>query len=432
VGKNCRASEDCLTLNIYAPHNASPDHPRPVMVWIYGGAFTLGANDQYDLSALADRQRVIVVAPNYRLGALGYLAHPALAGPGEGSYGLLDQQAALRWVKLNIRSFGGDPSAVTAFGQSAGAFSVCSQMTSPGAKGLFERVILQSGACVGKNSTVDRATAEEAGLEIADELGCKDHANALACLRALPRDKLARVDSRRLGLNIKNGWTPMNGGDVLPERADIAFATGHFTAVPMIDGTTTREGTLFAYFFALTGKLLSEQSFHKIIAASFPGENASILNEYGALAKRSRFEAITQIVTDARFACPALRMDQMLAGKVPVWAYEFDDPQAPFAIRRLVRPKLGPYHASDIAFVLQRPWILSGPLRFTPAQQELSNRMQDYWGTFARSGTPDSRGAPWRNFTRERSPMLLAARGEAYRQAFVERHRCAFWNKLGY
>ncbi len=141
-------AEDCLTLNVYAPAGAASPDRRPVMVWIYGGAFMLGASGQYDPSRLVEATGNIVVTFNYRQGALGFLAHPALNGEaGEGAFALLDQQAALRWVRSNIGGFGGDPHKVTLFGQSAGAWSVCYQLTSPGAAGLFQRAILQSGAC---------------------------------------------------------------------------------------------------------------------------------------------------------------------------------------------------------------------------------------------------------------------------------------------
>ena len=433
AGADCAKSEDCLNLNIYAPHDASAAHALPVMVWIYGGAFILGANDQYDLSAMAERQRVVIVAPNYRLGALGFLAHPALAGPGEGSYGLLDQQAALRWVQANIAMFGGDPAAVTAFGQSAGAFSVCSQMTSPGGKGLFARVILQSGACIGKHATVDRATAEKAGIEIASGLGCADPSTALACLRKLPHARFAHVASRRLGLNLDNGWTPMHGGDVLPDEPGVAFAQGRSTAVPMINGTTAREGTLFAYLFARRGKLLSQAAVRKTLAESFAEDAPAVLREYGALLRTSRWNAVAQIVTDGRFACPAFRMNRVAAARAPLWAYEFDDPRAPFGLPRVLQPRLGAYHASEIAYVFQRAWLLSGALHFTPAQRALSDRLQDHWGQFARTGNPNADGPPaWPRIAEGDDPAPLTVAGLQDRRAFATRHRCDFWNRLGY
>ncbi|MEG8128326.1 carboxylesterase family protein, partial [Xanthomonas hortorum pv. gardneri] len=155
-----QVSEDCLTLNVYAPPGPAPAHPRAVMVWIYGGALELGSNVDYDLSALAARQNVIVVAPNYRLGVFGFYAHPALGGEGEGAYALLDQQAALHWVQRNIAAFGGDAHNVTVFGESAGAWSICYQLASPGAAGLFQRAILQSGSCLASDSSVPRSEAE--------------------------------------------------------------------------------------------------------------------------------------------------------------------------------------------------------------------------------------------------------------------------------
>lgn len=435
VGHACGGRhEDCLTLNVYAPHEAAPGRTRPVMVWLYGGAFKLGSNAQYDLSALAERQGVVVVAPNYRLGALGFLAHPALAGDGEGDYSLLDQVAALRWVRDNVAGFGGDPAAVTLFGESAGAWSACTLMAAPRAKGLFARAILQSDPCVGKNSTVDRTMAERAGREIAAKLGCDDDATALTCLRALPARRIAGVKSRRTGLSMKDGWSPMHGGDVVPLSPAAALAAGRFDAVPMIQGTNAREGTLFSWLFTLSGKLLTEGQLRRTLATSFPGDEAAIWREYGDAARASRWQATGRLVTDAIFACPAWRMNRALAARrVPVWAYEFDDPDAPFGPPRFFQPKLGAYHSSEIAYVFQRRWAISGRLRFTPDQHAFSDRIQDYWGRFARTGDPNGKDAPiWSNFAAGAEPYRLAVTDHDRHRAFSATHHCGFWNKLGY
>jgi para-nitrobenzyl esterase len=170
------------------------------MVWIYGGWFTIGGNIQYDPSRIAERQGVLVVAANYRLGAFGLLAHPGLRGAGEGANALLDQQAALRWVRDNIAAFGGDPHDVTLFGESAGGMSICFQMTSPGAVGLFQHAILESGVCIAPNWRISMAAAEAGGLTFASTLGCGDPAKAADCLRQLPAAALLKAKPGRPGL----------------------------------------------------------------------------------------------------------------------------------------------------------------------------------------------------------------------------------------
>src|SRR5579871_262607 len=181
-------SEDCLYLNVYAPASRGGFGGRPVLVWIHGGGLVQDAARDYDGTKLA-ADGVVVVTINYRLGALGFLAHPALAarpGGSAGNYGLMDQQAALRWVQRNIARFGGDPDNVTIAGQSAGGLSVLAQMVSPGARGLFQRAIVQSGAFALNQQPL--ATAEAAGEKFATAVGCPDQ--TAACLRNVPVSEL--------------------------------------------------------------------------------------------------------------------------------------------------------------------------------------------------------------------------------------------------
>jgi para-nitrobenzyl esterase len=176
-------SEDCLVLNVYAP--AGSQEALPVMVFLHGGAFTIGAGANYDPSRLAVEQGRVVVTVNFRLGALGWLAHPEFAAKGEGvggNWGLMDQQAALRWVQANIARFRGDPGDVTLFGESSGAWSACYLMTSPQSEGLFHRVILQSGPCLEPHSLNPAAVEAVKGMAFAEGLGCE--AWDVACLRA--------------------------------------------------------------------------------------------------------------------------------------------------------------------------------------------------------------------------------------------------------
>lgn len=168
--------EDCLHLNVTTPDGARPAHPRPVIVWLHGGGLTTGAGSSYDAHRMAVRGDVVVVTVDYRLGALGFLAHAGL--PGSGTFGLADQQAALRWVRAEIGAFGGDAHRVTPAGESAGGYSVCAQLASPAAAGLFERAIIESGPCTGRPdrpfapSSVPLSTARAAGTDLAAKAGC--------------------------------------------------------------------------------------------------------------------------------------------------------------------------------------------------------------------------------------------------------------------
>ncbi|MEA5123167.1 carboxylesterase/lipase family protein [Xanthomonas floridensis] len=419
-------SEDCLTLNLYAP--PGPAHSRAVMVWIYGGALQLGSNVDYDLSALAARQDVIVVAPNYRLGVFGFLAHPALHGDGEGAYALLDQQAALRWVQRNIGAFGGDAHNVTVFGESAGAWSICYQLVSPGAKGLFQRAILQSGSCLAADSSVARNAAEDGGTRMAQALGCAGNADAATCLRALPAEALADAKPQRRGLTGRDSWAPMSGGDVLPMPPAAAISSAQQLQVPVMIGTNRNEGRLFAQLLSYVGGLTLRRSYASRVERMHP-DSTSVMTQYADIAAQSRWNAYADIVTDGGFACPTRRLGRALRTQAPVYAYEFDDPQTPYGLLRLpFSPPLGAYHASELVYLFQRPWVLSGTPRFSAEQQAFSTTLQDYWGAFARTGDPNGGGrAPWPRFDGD-APLILSPQGIGPATDFVQRHRCAFWD----
>ncbi|WP_372394120.1 carboxylesterase/lipase family protein [Xanthomonas sp. NCPPB 3582] len=421
-------SEDCLTLNLYAPPGPAPAHPRAVMVWIYGGALQLGSNVDYDLSALAARQDVIVVAPNYRLGVFGFLAHPALRGEGEGAYALLDQQAALRWVQRNIGAFGGDPRNVTVFGESAGAWSICYQLVSPGARDLFQRAILQSGSCLAADSSIARNAAEAGGTRMAQTLGCAGGADAATCLRALPADAIADARPQRRGLTGRDAWAPMSGGDVLPVPPAAAIASAQQMQVPVMIGTNRDEGRLFAQLLSYVGGLTLRSGYAARVERMHP-DSSHVMAQYADIAAQSRWNAYADIVTDSGFACPSRRLGQALRTQAPVYAYEFDDAHAPYGLLRLpFSPPLGAYHASELVYLFQRPWVLSGTPRFTAAQQAFSTTLQDYWGAFARTGDPNGDARPpWPRFDGE-TPLLLSPQGIGPAADFVQRHRCAFWD----
>ena len=423
--------EDCLTLNVYAPPaTAGAGRGRPVMVWLHGGAFVLGSSGQYDPSRLAREQGVVVVTVNYRLGALGFLAHPGLRGaPGEGAFGLLDQQAALRWVRDDIAEFGGDPHRVTLAGQSAGAWSACDQMASPGAAGLFSRAILESGACITPETSLPAEDAEAGGVRMAAALGC-DGEDALACLRAEPATDVVLALPARRGVTGPESWAPATGLDVLPLPPREALASGRSAKVPVIDGTNADEGQLFAYLRGLKLELLTASAYADEVARLFGARAPALLAAYPADAYPSPRDAYAAVLTDGIFACPAYALDRLLARRGPVYAYEFADPAPPFAPPTLPWAKPhGSFHTAEIAFVFGTPWLLADPKAFDDAQQALSARMRAAWGAFAATGRPEGAGFAWPRFEGA-GPIVELAPGDVGTAAgFGERHRCDLWER---
>jgi para-nitrobenzyl esterase len=241
-----------------------------------------------------------VVTINYRLGALGFLAHPALADANgqSGDYGLEDQQAALRWVRRNIASFGGNPHNVTIFGESAGGLSTLSQVASPQARGLFERAIVESGSY--NLTQASLASAETAGEAFATKAGCASQ--TAACLRSLPVSTiLANEDAA--------GYTPNINSEVLPESLGTAFATGNFNRVPIIDGTNRDEWRLFVAISELEGNPVTASNYQSMISSTLgvPAAAAAVIAaKYPLPAFPSPSVAIGAVGTDAIFACPAL------------------------------------------------------------------------------------------------------------------------------
>ena len=394
-----RGREDCLVLNVYAPSNAVAGQGWPVMVWLHGGGFSAGTAGNYDPSLLAQKQGMVVVTLNYRLGALGFLALSGLRAEhpvaGTGDYGLLDQQAALRWVRDNITAFGGAPRRVTLWGESAGGFSVCQQLAAPGAAGPFARTIIESGACTAPALNAPMQLAKAAGALTARDLGCADPAAAPACLRRLPAHRLAQAVSHRRGALGSNSSGPVVGGPTLPLPAAEAFQRGRFAHVPVLMGTNRNEGRLFAYLQQLTGRLWTVGGYRQLLRAEYGDRAPEVEARYPAALYGAPAAAWVALVTDEDFACPTAETARLLAPQVPVRLYLLDDTQAPSQLPHLpFFPRLGAYHASEIAYVLQRPWNLADPSRFDAGQRRLSRAMQDAWGRFARTGELDGSDQP--------------------------------------
>ena len=430
-----KGSEDCLFLNIYAPAQSAGGR-LPVMVWIHGGGFTSGAGSLYDGSVLAEKHGVIVVTLNYRLGALGFLALPALsaeaADGSSGNYGLLDQQAALRWVRDNIAQFGGDPGNVTMFGESAGGMSVCAQLISPAA-GLFQKVIIQSGFCGSPNNNVMLAEASRRNLAYAAKLGCRD--GDLPCLRKVDAKLVTNtpVPGRQPLGNLV--WSPVYGAGILPQTLPAAFESGHFQRVPVMNGTNHDEGRLFISLASPNGRPLKLYQYWGgtglLVGAA---RSRRVLTQYPYRRYGTPALAFAAVFTDAMFSCPAWRMDEALSRYVPVYAFEFNDPNAVTDLKTPPGlPSLGAYHSSGLVYVFQTPLAgLANPARFSPEQQRLSEQFSNAWVAFAKTGNPATVGPPrWQAFKAARPDVQEFTPTEIGNDAhFFDDHKCALWSDL--
>ena len=426
-------TEDCLFLNVYAPAREvsfATTHPRPVMVWIHGGAFVTGESDDYDPVRLVTQGGVIVVTINYRLGALGIFAQGALDAEQHpaANYGLLDQQAALAWVKRNIAGFGGDPGNVTVFGESAGGLSVFSNLVSPGASGLFDAAIIESGAYSLTLPTLP--AAETQGAALADAVGCANQ--TAACLRAVP------VETLLAHATSGTSTVPVVDGTVLPLSINTALAGGQINRVPVMDGSNHDEGRLFiALDFDLTAAgPLADSAYPAVVAATYGAQAAPAilaqypLASYGGSAPNAADLATSAITTDATFACPARTADAALSLSVPTYAYEFNDEAAPEGNLPPVSFPYGATHATELQFLFNlrtTPGVAVTPL--SAAEQTLAASMVQYWTAFARLHAPAASGLPtWPRYAVASDLFQsLAPSAITPESTFAAEHDCAFW-----
>jgi len=428
-------TEDCLFLNVYTPDSAVFSGPRPVMFWIHGGALVSGESDDYDPTALV-KDGVIVVTINYRLGALGFLAHPAFADEktdpdhdgdfatgSAGDYGLMDQQLALRWVRDNILFFGGDPLNVTIFGESAGGLSVFSQLASPPAQHLFHKAIIESGAYALTTQTL--ATAEATGTTFATAAGCSSQ--TAACLRALPVTTILATENPA-------GYTPNIDSGFFPLSLNTALATGQFHHVPVIQGSNHDEWRLFTAidFDFVSGPIPNNPAAYEAALATLVGPAAPLVAaQYPLASFPSADLAFATAGTDVVFACPALGADLSMSQFVPLSTYEFNDENAP---QDFLPPVSFPYaaaHASEIQYIFNLPVTVPHP-PLNPQQLQLSSTMQHYWTNFAKFGTPNSPGTP---FWAPYNPLVgdfqsLIPPTPTQETNFATAHNCAFWAAL--
>jgi len=410
-------TEDCLDLNVYVPEGVGR---RPVMVWLHGGGLTAGAGEDIVPDTFARQTGAVVVTVNYRLGAMGFLATAGLEGETRdgvsGNFGMLDQQAALRWVRTNIGHFGGDPGRVTIAGESAGGRSVCTQLASPTAKGLFRAGIIESGAyddCTART----RETAVAQGAAFAEKLGCA----TMACLRG-------KSASDILAAQGEFDWNPVVGGAFLPVQPVAAFAKGAAARVPVMNGANEDEGRLFAFAgFDLSGNPLTAEQYPSVMRQDFGDQ---VLERYPLSAYPSPTIAYATALGDTLFACPALRLDGLLVGRGPVYSYEFADRTSPpFASLRNLHTDFdfGATHVNEVQYLFKH-FGLDTPLNVE--QRALSRQMVQYWGSFIRGGVPRADGQP---AMPEGEGTVLSLRtaslgGNTVSTTVHQEHQCDLWD----
>ncbi|HYL60289.1 MAG TPA: carboxylesterase family protein [Candidatus Acidoferrales bacterium] len=394
-------SEDCLTLDILRPHQKkNANTGLPVMVWFHGGGLVTGNSFFYKPVPLVLGGNVIEVNVNYRLGYLGFFAHPAIDAEGHanGNYGLMDQQAALQWVHRNIAAFGGDPNRVTIFGESAGGQSIYCHLASPTAAGLFERAISESGAGVEFQDYWDfivpvsqgeslGTSLVPSGTSIAASAGCATQ--TASCLRGLPVETLASMEPANV--------FPFVDGTILTQTPTDAFTNGQFNRVPVISGGNHDEERIFVarqYDFAGSPLVTMSDYDNALLAFWGAGFDPFVLALYPFAGYPSAGVALAASETDGIFACPARNAARLLSQYVTTYAYEFNDENAPDLFDPVPTFPLGAYHSAEIPYLFDLDVRFAGFNPFMPDQQALSNTMIGYWTQFATTGDPNFAGAP--------------------------------------
>ena len=394
-------SEDCLYLNVWSGAKSASQKLRqaslPVFVWIYGGGFNSGGSGCaiYDGEATA-RKGIVFVSINYRVGPFGFMAHPELTKESghnaSGNYGLMDQIAALQWVKQNIAAFGGDPNNITIGGQSAGSMSVNCLVASPLAKGLFNKAIAQSGASFGR-FTSKLQQAEETGVKIMQTLG----ATSLAEMRAKPADEILKKGQGTRG--------PVIDGYVLPETVAEIFAAGKQNNVALLTGWNEDEG--------LGGAPKKADAYQKQLEQQYGNQATDVLKYYPASTDEEAAKSQANLSRDMTFGAQNYRWANLASQQgQPVYVYRFT--------RKLPATgqyaQYGAFHTGEVAYTYDNLKFIDKSLRpLVSVDDDLARQMAAYWANFIKSGNPNGKGLPtWPAYsTTDKKIMILGDRVEA-------------------
>ncbi|HEX6242315.1 MAG TPA: carboxylesterase family protein, partial [Polyangiales bacterium] len=421
-------SEDCLSLNVYAG-NRSPN--APVMVFIHGGSFVTGAGAQFDGQRLAETGQAVVVTINYRLGALGFISLPELdaedpAAP-SGNNGFRDQQLALQWVQKNIRAFGGDPTNVTVFGESAGAVSTCIQMVSPLSRTLAGRFIMESGSCDSTGTTKTLAQARLTSARVVSAL-CAGRSDVVACLRAAPAEALIAVPVATSIFDL--GWLPViNPADpLLPQPPKTLIATGNYNRGASITGSNARELGLFQAN-AAAPVVGSIAELGAQIDALFGPLGPRVRQQYSAATDAEANDVLVRLGTDLLFRCPARAFARRSSAQgSSVYLYHFEEGLA--------------FHAFELPYVFGTPNPRLGAATLVePVRQQF----QTAFTSFAATGVPQPRviadnGAvpgvlvqdlpPWPKYTAE-TDRHISIKSDTQEGTGLSRADCDFLESVG-
>jgi para-nitrobenzyl esterase len=467
-GGNVGGNEDCLYLNIFTPWKDGLTN-LPVMVFIHGGGLTSGSafffgQNPYNLVA----KNVIVVSIDYRLGALGFLAHPALdnvASKRTGNYGILDQQAALQWIKANIAAFDGNPNNITIFGQSAGGLSVLTHLVSPLSKGLFHKAIIESGGFY--RAAAPLAGAEAEGKTFAANAGCGSGSNAAvaSCLRKLP---VAIVVAKQ-GVLGQSTHLIKQDGVVLTDTIKNLLVSGKFQKVPIINGSNhdeTRFHLALNAFNIGTGDMchftsnlvpdakanfsgaVKYSSVVKQLLAGSPSLISNALKKYPAgSTPLSANLAFAAMWTDVAYACRPFRASQFIASNGgTIWTYELNDPnspvwgEGPMTVHGGAKLPYGDYHGAELQYIFPMPKTVACGRPYSSlstTQKKLAGDMVIYWTNFAKAGDPNPTAGVkpplWPKFTGLSGKILSLVAGAPASipaKSFDKDHKCStFWDK---
>ncbi|XP_041850448.1 acetylcholinesterase-like [Melanotaenia boesemani] len=442
---NTPLSEDCLYLNVWTPvfNKTQVSTPAPVLVWIYGGGFVVGTSslDIYQGHFLSKSEGVVVVSMNYRLGAFGFLSLPDNKNI-RGNAGLLDQRLALKWVANNIAAFGGDPSKVTIFGESAGSGCVGFHLLSPGSQNLFQRAVMQSGSPNAPWGTISLKEAWDRSLMLAKLVGCSSSnlAQMETCLQQADPQKITNKQYEVLTEPslIAIPFTPLVDGDFLPASVEELLSSSNLPKKELMIGLTKDEGTYFLVYGVpgvnITGEsLITRKQFmegvrlemntaHDVTREAAIFQYTDWTDEENGMKNR---DSLGSLVGDNKFFCPVLDFAYKYSqhgGKTFVYLFDHRSSINPW-------PEwMGVMHGYEIEFVFGMP--LNASLGYTKNEVNMTKKFMKHWANFARTGNPEIYSATWPRFTASQQEYITLNYNHPEQKRMMKAEKCQLWNKL--